>query len=122
MDRKFISPSAWSGSIGTILPWIDQTKLWDAFGLEWAPIIGQGETFKGAGLGPELTLKDREHFQAQVNAMSSVFRDHVANYRELDHSKLQAGAYFGTEAIALNLCDQIGSYDDAYQWLAQQIN
>jgi protease-4 len=121
MDRKFISPSAWSGSIGTILPWIDETKLWDAFGLAWNPIIGAGETFKGAGGGPSLTDAERAHFQTQVNAMSSVFRDHVANYRELDHAKLQAGAYFGSEAIDLNLADQIGSYDQTYQWLLNQI-
>jgi len=121
VDRKFVSPSALSGSIGTILPWIDAGKLWESFGLEWAPIIGAGETFKGAGMGPELSQADREHFQTQVNAMSSVFRDHVANYRELDHSKLQAGAYFGQSAIDLNLADQIGSYDQAYQWLLSQI-
>lgn len=121
VDRKFVSPSAWIGSIGTILPWIDQTKLWDTIGISWEPVIGTGETFKGAGAGPELTDADRQHFQATINAMSSAFRDHVANYRELDHAKLQAGAYFGAEAIGLNLCDQIGSYDDAYQWLAQAI-
>jgi len=121
MDRKFVSPSAWTGSIGTILPWIDETKLWESFGLEWAPIIGAGETFKGAGMGPSLSDADRAHFQTQVNAMSSVFRDHVAQFRELDHSKLQAGAYFGRQAIDLNLADEIGSYDQAYQWLLQQL-
>lgn len=121
VDRKFVSPSAWSGSIGTILPWIDETKLWDALGLEWAPVIGAGETFKGAGMGPELGNQEREHLQAQVNAMSSIFRDHVANYRTLDHAKLQAGAYFGQTAIDLNLADQIGSYDDAHSWLKNQI-
>ena len=121
MDRKFVSPSAFSGSIGTILPWIDETKLGDAFGLEWAPVIGSGETFKGAGMGPELSEKDRDHLQQQVDAMSSVFREHVSKFRELDHTKLQAGAYFGRAAIDLNLADKIGSYDDAYQWLLNAI-
>jgi capsid assembly protease len=121
VDRKFVSPSAWSGSIGTILPWIDETKLWDAFGLSWEPITGAGETFKGAGSGPALSDAEREHFQQTVNAMSAVFRDHVANYRELDHARLQAGAYFGKAALDLNLADEIGSYDAAYQYLLQQI-
>jgi signal peptide peptidase SppA len=121
VDRKFVSPSAWSGSIGTILPWIDQTRLWDAFGISWEPVIGAGETFKGTGAGPELTDTDRVHLQGQVDAMSAVFREHVSNYRELDHAKLKAGAYFGKTAIDLNLADQIGSYDDAYQWLLNAI-
>ena len=120
-DRKFVSPSAWSGSIGTILPWIDETKLWDAIGIAWEPIIGTGESFKGAGMGPELTDVERMHLQIQIDAMSSVFRDHVANYRALDHIKLQAGAYFGKTAIDLNLADEIGSYDAAYNWLLTQI-
>ena len=121
VDRKFVSPSALSGSIGTILPWIDETKLWDAFGLVWDPVIGQGETFKGTGMGPALGEKEREYLQSQVNAMSAVFREHVANYRELDHARLQAGAYFGQTALDLNLVDQIGSYDQAYQWLLEKI-
>ena len=121
MDRKFVSPSALTGSIGTILPWIDTTKLWDAIGIEWNPVIGEGESFKGAGMGPALSEKEREHFQKQVNNMSAVFRNHVANFRELDHTKLQAGAYFGPEAVALNLADQIGSYDEAYSWLSNQL-
>lgn len=122
MDRKFVSPSAFSGSIGTILPWIDETKLWDAFGIEWNPIIGAGETYKGAGMGPELGEKEREHLQEQVNAMSSVFRDHVGNYRELDHRNLQGGAYFGKAALDLNLADEIGSFNDAYQWLLDRVS
>ena len=122
VDRKFVSPSAISGSIGTILPWVDSAKFWDALGLAWEPITGAGESFKGAGMGPSLSDTERNYFQDQVNRMSSVFRDHVGQYRLLDYSKLQGAAFFGSEAIALNLADQIGSYDDAYQWLFRLIS
>jgi ClpP class serine protease len=122
MDRKFVSPSAFSGSIGTMLPWVDESKFWDALGVAWEPIIGTGETLKGAGAGPSLSDAQRDHFQGQVNAMSAAFRDHVSNYRELDFEALQAGAYFGKQAIDLNLADEIGTYDDAYQWLFRLIS
>jgi ClpP class serine protease len=117
----FIS-SAFSGSIGTMLPWVDESKFWDALGFAWEPITGAGETFKGAGAGPSLTDAQRDHFQGQVNAMSAEFRDHVSNYRELDFAALQAGAFFGKQAIDLNLADEIGTYDDAYQWLFRLVS
>jgi ClpP class serine protease len=122
VDRKFVSPSAFSGSIGTMLPWVDESKFWDALGVAWEPITGAGETFKGAGAGPSLTDAQRDHFQGQVNAMSAEFRNHVSNYRELDFAALQAGAYFGKQAIDLNLADEIGTYDDAYQWLFRLVS
>lgn len=121
-DRKFISPSAFSGSIGTMLPWVDMSKFWDGLGLAWEPVIGQGETLKGAGMGPSLTDAQREHLQAQVNDMSAQFRHHVSAYRELDYGALAAGAYFGSKAIDLNLADEIGTYDDSYQWLFRLVS
>jgi protease IV len=122
VDRKFVSPSAFSGSIGTMLPWVDESKFWDALGIAWEPIVGQGEIFKAAGAGPSLSEAQRSHFQEQVNAMSANFRDHVSKFRELDFGALQAGAYFGKQAIDLNLADEIGTYDDAYQWLFRLIS
>jgi ClpP class serine protease len=120
-DYKVATPSALSGAIGTIMPHIDESRMWDAMGLEWAPIVGSEEELKGAGMGPFLTDAQREYFQGQVNAMSAAFRDFVSDYRELDFSKLRGGAYFGAQAIELNLIDKIGSYDEAYQWLCDEI-
>jgi protease-4 len=121
-DRKFVSPSAITGSIGTMLPWIDQSKLWDAFGIAWEPITGQGETLKDAGAGPSLTDAQRDFFQGQVNDLSAAFQNHVSQFREIDYSQLKGGAHFGTKAIDLNLVDNQGSYDDAYQWLYRLVS
>jgi capsid assembly protease len=121
-DYKVASPSAQSGCIGTIMPLIDASRMWDAFGIEWAPITGQDEELKGAGMGPSVTDAQRAYFQSQVNLMSAAFRDHVSDYRELDFAKLRGGSYFGRQAIELNLIDRIGAYDDCYQWLLDEID
>lgn len=121
-DRKFVSPSAITGSIGTMLPWIDQSSFWDALGLSWEPITGQGETLKSAGAGPSLTDAQREFFQGQVNDLSAAFRNHVSQFREIDYSQLKGAALFGDKAIDLNLVDDQGSYDDAYQWLYRLVS
>jgi ClpP class serine protease len=103
------------------MPIIDSSRLWDALGLEWTPIIGESEDLKGAGMGPSLTDAQREYFQAQVNRRSTAFRDFVSNYRALDFGKLRGGTYFGDEALALNLIDAIGSYDQCYEWLLARV-
>lgn len=117
MDRKFASPSAVIGSIGTIFPWVDSSKMWDMMGLSWDPITGDDEDLKGAGMGPSITDAQKAHFQDQINQMSAAFRDHVSEYRDLDYSKLQAGAYSGKQALDLGLIDKIGTFDDCYSWL-----
>jgi ClpP class serine protease len=121
-DYKVASPSAQSGCIGTIMPLIDASRMWDAMGIEWAPITGQDEELKGAGMGPSLSDAQREYFQGQVNLMSAAFRDHVSDYRELDFAALRGGTYFGRQAVELNLIDRIGAYDDCYQWLLDEID
>ena len=121
-DFKVASPSAQSGCIGTIMPLIDASRMWDAMGIEWTPITGQDEELKGAGMGPSLTDAQRTYFQQQVNLMSAAFRDHVSDYRELDYGKLRGGSYFGAQAIELNLIDKIGAYDQCYQWLLDEID
>ena len=120
-DFKVASPSASSGSIGTILPWVDASKMFDAFGLSWEPIVGQGEDFKGAGMGPALTDTQREYLQEFVNAASGAFQSFVSGFRILNFEKLRAGAYQGKQALKLNLIDKIGTYDDAYSYLEGQL-
>ncbi len=121
-DYKMASPSAQSGCIGTIMPLIDASRMWDAMGLEWKPITGAEEELKGAGMGPSLTDAQRDYFQGQVNAMSAAFRDFVSDYRELNFTALRGGAYFGAQALELNLIDKIGAYDQCYQWLLEEID
>lgn len=121
-DFKVASPSAQSGAIGTIMPYIDESRMWDALGLEWAPITGSGEELKGAGMGPSLTDAQREYFQKQVNQMSAAFRDFVSDYRELDFAALRGGTYFGAQALSLNLIDQLGSYEQCYSWMLMEID
>lgn len=117
VDRKFVTPSSFTGSIGTIFPWVDSSKMFDMFGLSWEPITGQGEDFKGAGAGPSLTADQREYFQEQANQSSAAFRDHVSNYRDVPFKKLKGGAFLGKQAVELNLADRIGSFDQAYNYL-----
>lgn len=115
------TPSAYAGSIGVIIPWIDQSKLWDEIGLKYDPISSPGDTLKSTMGGPELTDEQRAYLQEDVNQTAATFRGFVSHYRDLDFAELRAGAYSGEKALEFNLIDQIGTYADAYNQLLSRI-
>jgi len=116
-QRILAAPSAAVGSIGVMLPWVDQGRLWAQEGLEFAPILSQDSELKSAGAGPSLSPAQRRHLQAQADALYADFTGFVSRYRQIDFAGLAGGAYFGQAARAANLVDGLGTYGDAYQAL-----
>jgi signal peptide peptidase SppA len=120
-DWMVAAPSADVGSIGVIIPWIDQSKLWDELGLKFEPITSKGDTLKSTMYGPELTEEQKAYLQDDVDQTAAAFRGHVSKYRDLDFTALRAGAYSGARALELNLIDQIGTQAEAYNELLVRI-
>lgn len=114
--------SADVGSIGVLMPWVDQTRLWDQLGVRYDPIVSSGDTLKTAGGGPSLNAEQRQFLQAQVDQVAADFRGHVSTYRSVDYAALKAGWYSGTRALDLNLIDKIGSQQDAMNELARRVS
>jgi len=121
-DYLVAAPSADVGSIGVIIPWVDQQKLWDKAGLKFEPIYSEGDDLKPTMYGPSLTDEQRAYLQQNVNDIAEAFQSHVGNYRQLDFSQLKAGAYSGQRALGLNLIDRIGLLQDAYDELSKRIS
>jgi len=121
-DYLMATSSADVGSIGVIIPWVDQQKLWDKAGLKFDPIYSAGDDLKPTMYGPSLTDEQRTYLQQSVNDVAEAFQNHVSNYRQLDFSQLKAGAYSGQRALGLNLIDQIGLIEDAYNELLKRIS
>lgn len=120
-DWIVAAPSADVGSIGVIIPWIDQAKLWDELGLKFEPITSKGDSLKSTMYGPELTDEQKAYLQEDVDQIAGEFRGHVSEYRDLDFTALRAGAYSGQRALDFNLIDQIGTIEDAYNALLTRI-
>jgi ClpP class serine protease len=120
-DLIVATPTAQVGSIGCIIPWVDESQAWAAAGIKSDPIVSQGSDLKSAFGGPSLTPEQRQHAQDRVDQMMAGFTSHDSAFRSLDYAKLNGGAYFGQSALDSNLVDQIGSYADAYNALAARI-
>jgi capsid assembly protease len=114
-DKIFGSIGSTWGSIGTIIPWLDQSAAYEEQGLKWDPITSG--PLKGAGMGPSLTPAQRATLQQLVDDSFAQFRDNVLRNRRVADEFMTGAAYLAPRAKAANLIDGIGAEDLAYQAL-----
>ena len=116
------SPSAQVGSIGTILPLVDNSGQWEKRGLKPAYITHTGGDLKDATWPPSFSEAHREHLQEMVDDFFGQFRDHVLTYRDVPASAMRGQTLLGARAKDANLVDRIGSYSDAYDELLAKVD
>lgn len=115
----YASQSATVGSIGTIIPWIDESKMWAEEGLAWDPITNAEGDLKGAMHGPSLTEAQRVSLQEYVQDAFEQFRFNVLRNRAVPPEAMRGQAFLAPRALANNLIDGICSEQDAYVKLLQ---
>jgi signal peptide peptidase SppA len=125
--RVFSTESADIGSIGVYMPWIDRAAQWEQEGIKADPVINTGGTFKAIGFAPSLSEQHRAQLQAQVDRIFGLFRDFVVTMRALNEAvvpdaAMQGQTFLGIDALANGLVDQLGSKDDSYEALLQEID
>lgn len=111
-DYFIATPSSSIGSIGTIIPYVDQSGAWEQMGLK-ADFITSGD-LKGAGYPPSMTEAQRASLQEVVNDTFAMFRDHVLRFRSVSEDAMRGQYFVTSRALSNNLVDAVGSYDDAY--------
>jgi len=117
------SESAQVGNIGTIMAWDDCSEFWAKQGIEFKALVSEGADLKSTfHLEPDET--QRAFLQASIDEAGAVFREHVAAGRAaagatLDPEIWRAGWYDGEHAMQLGLIDQIGTAQDATNYLME---
>lgn len=110
----YASDSAEVGSIGVYMPWVDQTKAYEAEGYKVEVIKNKGGTFKGMGVpGTSLTDDQRAHLQDRVDQIFGMFTGHVTRSRSVKADALRGQSFLAAEAKQVGLVDRIGSLADA---------
>lgn len=124
----YLSAGAWfisgtkssvEGSIGTIVPWVDLSGLWERFGAKWDPVISEGAPLKGIGGGPTLDGEHREEVQRIVNNAEADFRSHVTSRRDVDPGAMRGQALDAPEALDARLIDYVENFNTAYARLLE---
>lgn len=113
-DYIVATPSAQVGSIGAMIPWVDQTALWVQAGLRWDPIISAGAELKTAGGGPSLSDAERAYLVQMTNKVGQIFSDHVTTRRGIQPADLKGTVLFGDDAMNADLVDELGDAQTAY--------
>jgi signal peptide peptidase SppA len=108
-DGIFATPTANVGSIGVYMPWIDQSRAFEAAGLK-VELIKAGK-LKGMGFpGTSLSDDQRAHLQDRVNSIYAMFKDHVCATRgDIADSVMQGQTFMAGEAMKHGLIDAIVS-------------
>lgn len=111
------SPSSTWGSIGTIIPWVDESASWSMQGMEWQPITNAEGDLKGAMHGPSLTPDQRASLEQYVQDAFDQFRGNVLRRRLISADAMRGQAFFAPRALQNFLIDRICSEDQAMEFL-----
>lgn len=112
------SPDATVGSIGTILPLLDVSGLWEAFGIKPDYITNKEGDLKTAGYPPSQTDAERASLQEETQSYFELFKNHVLTHRDIDKNSMRGQAFVGNSALKNNLIDEICDRNSAYSKLA----
>lgn len=119
-DRIYCTPTASVGSIGCLLPWMDQSVRYEMAGLKME-LFASGP-LKGAGWpGTELTTEQREHFQSTVDRFAGIFKDHVLSHRLVDEHAMRGQSVLGVDAVECGLVDElVDDIEDCFEPLKDE--
>lgn len=108
------SQSATIGSIGVLIPWIDSSRCWDMEGMRFDPITNTEGDLKSAMHGPSLTPDQRAALQEYCQDAFEAFKGNVLRNRSVPDSAMRGQAFFAARGMQNNLCDEIGTKEEAY--------
>lgn len=105
------------GSIGTILPLIDEEGLWNNLGIKPDYITNRDGIFKASGMPPSQSPLERQSLQLETESFFELFKSHVLKYRNIPSEAMQGQAFTGLKALENNLIDGIRGESAAYEKL-----
>ena len=124
-DRVFANRMSVVGSIGVLASYVEVAGTLERYNATYRSLTA-GE-FKDTGSPfKRLTPTEEEMLQKQLDRIHTIFIQAVAENRGLPEDKVRAIAngwvYLGEEALDIGLIDEIGSFDDAVNYLEDELD
>ena len=113
--KVFVTRTGGVGSIGVIAHHVDISESLKQAGIKVTQITAGDLKGELSPIQP-LTEEAQARVQEEVNKTFELFVDVVAKHRGLSTEKIistQAGLFFGSDAVDLELADQVASFDEA---------
>lgn len=122
LNHLTATPSSDVGSIGVIIPWVDDTEVYESAGIKLEAIRNKEGDLKGIGWPPRLTDAQREYLEESVQEVFDDFRGFITDFRNIDKDAMRGQTLSGVRALQAGLIDSVGSYADAYAELLSRVN
>lgn len=121
-DEIVVDPSATIGSIGTVISFLDFSKLMKNIGIEELTFVSSVSPKKWAD--PK-TKEGAAEIQQIVDRLGEVFVEDVAAFRGTTRADVvknygQGGILVGADAVSNGLVDRLGSYDELHAELVKR--
>lgn len=119
-SKIVVSQTSGVGSIGVILEHMEASKLEESVGLKFTTIY-RGDNKNNGSPHEPLTEQAQTMFQSMIDSMYETFTASVAEYRGLSQQAVidtQAALFFGTDAVAAGLADEVSDPQSAINGIA----
>ena len=116
-SRIVASRSAVIGSIGVLVPWVDYSEYLKQKGIRPDPITNKEGIYKATGFSGILSQDQRDYVQESVDRSFQAFRAHVTTYRDVPDEAMRGQTFYGDDAVAVNLVDEVGDIARARSYL-----
>jgi len=117
-DYVFASQSATVGSIGTIVPFVDESGMWEMEGLKFDPVTNEAGDLKSTMMGPTIgSAAQRAYLQQYVEDAFAMFKANVVRNRVVAEDAMRGQAFLAPRALEMNLIDGVLSEEAAYNKL-----
>jgi len=124
-DTVFAHPLSVTGSIGVISSYLEFSGLLDRYNVTYQRLIAGSHKDTGSPY-KKLTDEERGLLQGKIDIIHDAFISSVATNRGLAPEKVRAVAdgfiMLGTEAKEQGFVDQLGTMEDAKDYLGAQLN
>jgi ClpP class serine protease len=119
-DEVVLSETAFMGSIGTIMGWLDDREQLAMEGLTEIEFISSQSPLKNPD---PLTKSGKEAYQRQVDDLTKVFGEAVAKYRGTTTEDVftnygRGGIMIGARAVTAGMADRLGDYESLHAELS----
>lgn len=123
-DKVFVTRTGGVGSIGVIAVHVDQSQRDEKMGLKYTAVYAGAHKNDYSSHAP-LSSEAKSALQEEIDRCYDMFVGQVARGRNMSEAlvrKTQARCFWGENAVAAGLADQIGNYDDALSALRSVIS
>lgn len=123
-DKRFVNKNAdWTGSIGTMMSYLDFVPLFEKFGAKYFEMYADGSDDKNKSWRDLINSNDEKQMKEELNSYRDEFVSHMKEFMpSLKEDVFTGKTYRPAEAVKNGLADELGTLESAIAFIHQSSN